>query len=116
LTYRPRGRAEVRALGMAIACEFDMPIDPGGRQRRRFELKIGDQARLFASVTAQSVELFGRRAVLYLVVDETALHDAELRAMTASRLALVGELSVSIVHELSRPLAVIHTAATTGHL
>lgn len=83
---------------------------------RDFPVGNGDGSVRHLSVRAKGMRLLGEDVRMYVISDNTLLRDAELRVMTAGKLAVLGELSSAIAHELNQPLAVIKAAAANGRM
>lgn len=56
----------------------------------------------------------GRPQMLVVLVDTTAIRNAELQVMQAAKLATLGEMATAIAHELNQPLAVIKMAVANA--
>lgn len=68
------------------------------------------------AIAASRIRWAGEEARAVIIVDNTQLHDSELRAMAVAKLAVLGELSSAIAHELNQPLAVVKAAAANGKM
>lgn len=115
LAAPPRGVEEVAALAATIQQNFGS-FDGEGSASRDFPLFFADGSLRYLSVAASGIRLLGESASVYVISDNTMLRDAELRALTAGKLAILGELSSAITHELNQPLAVIKAAAANGKM
>lgn len=83
---------------------------------RDFPVGNDDGSVRHLSVRAKGMRLLGEDVRICVISDNTLLRDAEFRAMTAGKLAVLGELSSAIAHELNQPLAVIKAAAANGRM
>jgi len=54
------------------------------------------------------------RQIVFLGVDESARRDAEQALVEAERLAIVGEMSATVAHEVAQPLQVINLACQSA--
>lgn len=79
-----------------------------------FPLFGNDGSVRHVTVAVSPFRLLGDITQTYVIADNTLLRDAELRALTAGKLAVLGELSSAVAHELNQPLAVIKAAAANG--
>lgn len=79
-----------------------------------FPLFAVDGSVRHVTVAASPFYLLGDVAQTYVIADNTLLRDAELRALNAGKLTVLGELSSAVAHELNQPLAVIKAAAANG--
>jgi C4-dicarboxylate-specific signal transduction histidine kinase len=68
------------------------------------------------ALAAAPIRWFAEEARAVIIADNTEQRDSELRAMAVAKLAVLGELSSAIAHELNQPLAVIKAAAANGRL
>lgn len=115
LASSANGEADVDALAATIRLNFG-PLEGSENSSRDFPAVSGDGSVRHLSVRARDIRLLGRAARVCVISDNTLLRDAELRAMTAGKLAILGELSSAIAHELNQPLAVIKAAAANGKI
>jgi signal transduction histidine kinase len=113
LASPPHGADELGAFATTIKENFGS-FDSNGSALRNFPLFCADGSLRHLAIAANGIRLLGDNVKVYAISDNTLLRDAELRAMTASRLAILGELSSAIAHELNQPLAVIKAAASNG--
>lgn len=102
-------------LAQTLFQQFDR-IGADGSTSRDFTFFHGDGTLRQLSASISEIRLTGGRHRVYVILDNTLLRDAELRAMTSGKLAVLGELSSAIAHELNQPLAVIKAAAANGKL
>ena len=102
-------------LAQTLFQQFDR-ISTEGTGSRDFTYFHGDGTLRQLSASISEIRLTGGRHRVYVLLDNTLLRDAELRAMTSGKLAVLGELSSAIAHELNQPLAVIKAAAANGKL
>ena len=79
-----------------------------------FPLFGNDGSVRHVTVAVSPFHMLGDVAQTYVIADNTLLRDAELRALSAGKLAVLGELSSAVAHELNQPLAVIKAAAANG--
>lgn len=107
------GNIDTEAL-LAAVRQHVGALGAGQSVTRRFPFGDGSGSLRDLSVTANCIWLFGDSVQVYVLSDTTQLRDTELRAMNAGKLAILGELSSSIAHELNQPLAVIKAAAANG--
>ena len=91
-------------------------LGPGQSSSHDFPLFQADGVIRHLSVATNSIRLLGDSVRIYAIRDNTLIRDAELRAMTAGKLSILGELSSAITHELNQPLAVIRAAAANGRV
>lgn len=87
---------------------------PAGTSLHELSVAEGDGGRRELSVAARPIQYRGEQAALYVAFDNAMLPPAEVGALTTARLAVLGELSAAIVHELNQPLAVIKAAVANG--
>ncbi|MBK8084934.1 MAG: hypothetical protein IPK28_14545 [Devosia sp.] len=113
LAASPHGDIDTDALVATVRQHIGV-LGPGQSVTRRFPVGNGNGSLRDLSVRANCIWLFGGSAQVYVLSDTTLLRDTELRAMNAGKLAILGELSSSIAHELNQPLAVIKAAAANG--
>ncbi len=111
----PHGSRDAAELAAVVRQNFG-PLGADGSALRNFPLFHSDGSLRHLSVVASRIRLLKDRVKVYVISDNTLLRDAELRAMTAGKLAILGELSSAIAHELNQPLAVIKAAAANGKL
>lgn len=109
------GSADTSALADKLG-EHVGPLGPGQSTTHDFPLYQRDGVIRHLSVATNGIRLLGDSVRIYAIRDNTMLRDAELRAMTASKLSILGELSSAITHELNQPLAVIRAAAANGRV
>lgn len=109
------GTADTSALADKIG-EHVGPLGPGQSTTHDFALFQKDGVIRHLSVATNGIRLLGDSVRIYAIRDNTLLRDAELRAMTAGKLSILGELSSAITHELNQPLAVIRAAAANGRV
>lgn len=113
LATSPRGSVGMDVLAATVRQNVGR-LEAGQSVQRDFPVGNGDGSLRHLSVKANGIRLLGDSAEVYVIVDNTLLRDAELRAMTAGKLAILGELTSAIAHELNQPLAVIKAAAANG--
>src|SRR5690606_2737683 len=87
-----------------------------GLKVREIPFRYSDGSFRHLLITATSFRLSEQHVRVYVIADNTLVRGAELRAMTVGKLAILGELSSAIAHELNQPLAVIKAAAANGRL
>jgi signal transduction histidine kinase len=92
------------------------PSETAGPASRDFTYFHGDGSLRQLSASISEIWLTSGKHRVYVILDNTLLRDAELRAMTSGKLAVLGELSSAVAHELNQPLAVIKAAAANGKL
>lgn len=109
------GTTDALALARRVD-EHIGPLEPGQSSAHEFPLFQQDGVIRHLSVATNSIRLLGDSARIYTIRDNTLLRDAELRAMTAGKLSILGELSSAITHELNQPLAVIRAAGANGRV
>ena len=109
------GTADTSALARRIG-EHVGPLGPGQSSTHDFPLFQRDGVIRHLSVASNGIRLLGNSVRIYAIRDDTMVRDAELRAMTAGKLSILGELSSAITHELNQPLAVIRAAAANGRV
>ena len=109
------GTADTSALAERIG-EHVGPLGPGQSSTHDFPLYQRDGVIRHLSVATNGIRLLGDSVRIYAIRDDTMVRDAELRAMTAGKLSILGELSSAITHELNQPLAVIRAAAANGRV
>jgi PAS domain S-box-containing protein len=94
------------------------PLKPGDVEVTRYsKAKIGaDGVPRIYNLTAKPVtdETGLVRQIVFLGVDDTQRRDAEKALADADRLATVGEMAATVVHEISQPLQVINIAAASA--
>ncbi len=109
------GTSDTSALADRIG-EHVGPLGPGQSSTHDFPLFQRDGVIRHLSVATNGIRLLGDSVRIYAIRDNTMIRDAELRAMTAGKLSILGELSSAITHELNQPLAVIRAAAANGRV
>lgn len=109
------GTADTSALASRIG-EHVGALLPGQSTTHDFPLFQRDGVIRHLSVATNGIRLLGDSVRIYAIRDNTLIRDAELRAMTAGKLSILGELSSAITHELNQPLAVIRAAAANGRV
>lgn len=120
--------AKTALMGIALAVFFLIPMGwwvgqrmtrPVARLVRVIE-RIGHEppGRLRADVPRSTDPELGRisDAVVQLMVELEQRERAELRALSAERLAAVGRLTAAVAHEINNPLAGLLTATQTLRL
>lgn len=125
------GVAAAEAVGRPLKEIVDCPLDPGvleswlsgsfepGRvEPARFANQVRDRQgrQRLISVTATPVVGEGRlvNSIVFLGVDDTERRDAERALFDAVRLATVGEMAATVVHEIIQPLQVIDIARASA--
>ncbi|MBU8872352.1 PAS domain S-box protein [Reyranella sp. MMS21-HV4-11] len=125
------GVAAAEAVGRPLKEIVDCPLDPGVLERwlsgpfepgrvepSRFANQIRDRQgrQRLISVTATPVLGEGRlvNSIVFLGVDDTERRDAERALFDAVRLATVGEMAATVVHEIIQPLQVINIACASA--
>ena len=125
------GVAAAEAVGRPLKEIVDCPLDPGVLERWlsgpfepgrvepvRFANQIRDRQgrQRLISVTATPVLGEGGlvNSIVFLGVDDTERRDAERALFDAVRLATVGEMAATVVHEIIQPLQVINIACASA--
>lgn len=125
------GVAAADAVGRPLKEIVDCPLDPGVLERWlsgpfepgrvepvRFANQIRDRQgrQRLISVTATPVLGEGGlvNSIVFLGVDDTERRDAERALFDAVRLATVGEMAATVVHEIIQPLQVIDIARASA--
>ncbi|WP_439613806.1 PAS domain-containing sensor histidine kinase [Reyranella sp.] len=125
------GVAAAEAVGRPLKEIVDCPLDPGVLERwlsgsfepgrvepARFANQIRDRQgrQRLISVTATPVLGEGGlvNSIVFLGVDDTERRDAERALFDAVRLATVGEMAGTVVHEIIQPLQVINIACASA--
>ena len=125
------GVAAAEAVGRPLKEIVDCPLDPGVLERwlygpfepgrvepARFANQIRDRQgrQRLISVTATPVLGEGGlvNSIVFLGVDDTERRDAERALFDAVRLATVGEMAATVVHEIIQPLQVINIACASA--
>lgn len=125
------GVAAADAVGRPLKEIVDCPLDPGVLERWlsgpfepgrvepvRFANQIRDRQgrQRLISVTATPVLGEGGlvNSIVFLGVDDTERRDAERALFDAVRLATVGEMAATVVHEIIQPLQVINIARASA--
>lgn len=125
------GIAAAEAVGRPLTEIVDCPLDPGvlegwlsgpiapGRvEPVRFANQVRDRQgrQRLISVTATPVLGDGGlvNSIVFLGVDDTERRDAERALFDAVRLATVGEMAATVVHEIIQPLQVIDIARASA--
>ena len=94
------------------------PFEPGRVEPARFANQIRDRQgrQRLISVTATPVLGEGGlvNSIVFLGVDDTERRDAERALFDAVRLATVGEMAATVVHEIIQPLQVINIACASA--
>ena len=125
------GVAAAEAVGRPLKEIVDCPLDPGVLERWlsgpfepgrvepvRFANQIRDRQgrQRLISVTATPVLGEGGlvNSIVFLGVDDTERRDAERALFDAVRLATVGEMAATVVHEIIQPLQVINIARASA--
>jgi PAS domain S-box-containing protein len=125
------GVAAADAVGRPLKEIVDCPLDPGVLERWlsgpfepgrvepvRFANQIRDRQgrQRLISVTATPVLGEGGlvNSIVFLGVDDTERRDAERALFDAVRLATVGEMAATVVHEIMQPLQVIDIARASA--
>lgn len=125
------GVAAAEAVGRPLKEIVDCPLDPGVLERwlsgpfepgrvepARFTNQIRDRQgrQRLISVTATPVLGEGGliNSIVFLGVDDTERRDAERALFDAVRLATVGEMAATVVHEIIQPLQVINIACASA--
>ncbi len=94
------------------------PFEPGRVEPARFANQIRDRQgrQRLISVTATPVLGEGGlvSSIVFLGVDDTERRDAERALFDAMRLATVGEMAATVVHEIIQPLQVINIARASA--
>lgn len=125
------GVAAADAVGRPLKETVDCPLDPGVLERwlsgpfepgrvepARFANQIRDRQgrQRLISVTATPVLGEGGlvNSIVFLGVDDTERRDAERALFDSVRLATVGEMAATVVHEIIQPLQVIDIARASA--
>lgn len=125
------GVTAAEAVGRPLKEIVDCPLDPGVLERwlsgpfepgrvepARFANQIRDRQgrQRLISVTATPVLGEGGlvNSIVFLGVDDTERRDAERALFDAVRLATVGEMAATVVHEIIQPLQVINIACASA--
>jgi signal transduction histidine kinase len=105
-SIHPDDQARVRAT-------FGTGVGPSGLQRETYRLRGADgRYRWFMDTRVRLAGGEGSRVLHGLMLEVTDQKEAERQLVQAAKLAQIGELAVSMGHELSQPLNVIRLAAS----
>jgi len=80
------------------------------RNRELTFFRAGDK-RGWALVSCQHIDMVGKKTLLTTVIDVTEAKETEVQLVQISKLALLGEMSAGLAHELNQPLNVIRMAS-----
>ena len=125
------GVAAAEAVGRPLKEIVDCPLDPGVLERwlsgpfepgrvepARFANQIRDRQGRQRLISVTATPVLGEsglvNSIVFLGVDDTERRDAERALFDAVRLATVGEMAATVVHEIIQPLQVINIACASA--
>ncbi|NQW49756.1 MAG: PAS domain S-box protein [Rhodospirillales bacterium] len=125
------GVAAAEAVGRPLKEIVDCPLDPGVLERWlsgplepgrvepvRFANQIRDRQGLQRLISVTATPVLGEgglvNSIVFLGVDDTERRDAERALFDAVRLATVGEMAATVMHEIIQPLQVIDIARASA--